>query len=252
MWFEASPCFMFHVSNAFEEVGPDGVTTIVVLGCRLPQFEMNFGDDALEGQALYEWRFVLSQAAAPAARAAGQPLPVAEERVILQTAADFPQTNPLFQGKKHRYTYMAGNIPRTRRSAVNAPAGPLFDSVMKVDHSLVPADGPALQEGGGGDGSGACQTIFLPEGVYCGETCFLASDRPGRNAAELDEDDGFLVTFAHDENNQTSWLLVFDAKTMDTTPVASFKLPNRVPYGFHALWVSDTEVTSSTSVRAKL
>jgi carotenoid cleavage dioxygenase len=256
VWFEGSACFMFHVDNAYEEVGPDGVTTIVMSGCRLPQFEMNFGDDALEGQSLYQWRFRMSPPAGAVGDGAApgsvdNPL-VAQERVLLQRAADFPQTNPFVQGKKHRFTYMAGSFSHNgeRPSPHGMSKGPLFDSIIKVDHSLVPADRAATEE----DGGACSSTVRLSNGVFCGEICFLASDRPGISASELEEDDGFLVTFAHDEVNQSSWLLIFNAQTMDAKPVASFKLPNRVPYGFHSLWVSDAEAASSSkpTPRAKL
>lgn len=41
----------------------------------------------------------------------------------------------------------------------------------------------------------------------------------------------------HDEAANASYLAVFDARTMDATPLAKVALPARVPYGFHALWV---------------
>jgi carotenoid cleavage dioxygenase-like enzyme len=50
------------------------------------------------------------------------------------------------------------------------------------------------------------------------------------------DDDGFLVTFVHDEGSGQSYLGIWDAKTMDDAPLARVALPARVPYGFHALW----------------
>jgi hypothetical protein len=40
---------------------------------------------------------------------------------------------------------------------------------------------------------------------------------------------------------------VIDAKTMSTNPVAVVELPHRVPYGFHAFFVSELSVTSIAS-----
>ena len=40
-------------------------------------------------------------------------------------------------------------------------------------------------------------------------------------------------------------MTVIDAKTMSAEPVAVVELPHRVPYGFHALFV--TEVPNSTT-----
>lgn len=42
----------------------------------------------------------------------------------------------------------------------------------------------------------------------------------------------------HDEVSGSSYLGIWDAATMDDAPLAKVALPGRVPYGFHALWVS--------------
>jgi len=56
------------------------------------------------------------------------------------------------------------------------------------------------------------------------------------------EDDGYLVSFVHDEDRDQSSLVVWDAKTMSSDPVAVVALPQRVPYGFHGLWVAEVEL----------
>lgn len=61
---------------------------------------------------------------------------------------------------------------------------------------------------------------------------------PSRCASE---DDGFLLTYVHDEAAGTSSLRVWDAATMDPEPLAVVELPQRVPYGFHTLWVNETQ-----------
>ena len=42
------------------------------------------------------------------------------------------------------------------------------------------------------------------------------------------EDDGYLLSFVHDETTGCSELAVFSAKTMASAPVARIKLPQRV------------------------
>lgn len=37
--------------------------------------------------------------------------------------------------------------------------------------------------------------------------------------------------------------MIVDAKTMAAEPVAVVKLPNRVPYGFHAIFMSEVITT---------
>ena len=41
---------------------------------------------------------------------------------------------------------------------------------------------------------------------------------------------------------------VIDAKTMSPDPVAIVELPNRVPYGFHAFFVTDVSIISINSM----
>ena len=58
------------------------------------------------------------------------------------------------------------------------------------------------------------------------------------------EDDGFLVGYVHDEVKDVSDFVVYDAKTMSSTPVCRLRMPRRVPYGFHGVHVSDNELRS--------
>ena len=52
------------------------------------------------------------------------------------------------------------------------------------------------------------------------------------------EDDGYLISFIHDETNNQSECLILDAQHLDADPVATIIMPFRVPYGFHAGWVA--------------
>ena len=60
--------------------------------------------------------------------------------------------------------------------------------------------------------------------------------------ADAAEDDGYLITFVYDESTDKSDFVVFDAKTMSSTPLATLPLPVRVPHGFHGLWVDEQEL----------
>jgi carotenoid cleavage dioxygenase len=75
---------------------------------------------------------------------------------------------------------------------------------------------------------------------------------PGRAAGEpvfvarhdgTDEDDGWLITFVHDLGAGTADFVVMDAADFERPDyVASVRLPQRVPFGFHGNWVSDRSV----------
>jgi carotenoid cleavage dioxygenase len=70
-------------------------------------------------------------------------------------------------------------------------------------------------------------------GRAAGEPVFVA--RQGGT----DEDDGWLMTFVHDTNDDSAELAVWDAQDFGRGYVAQVKLPQRVPFGFHGNWVSD-------------
>jgi carotenoid cleavage dioxygenase len=71
---------------------------------------------------------------------------------------------------------------------------------------------------------------------------------PGRAAGEpvfvgrqgsTTEDDGWLVTFVHDGNDDSAEFVVIDAQDFARGYVARVKLPQRIPFGFHGNWVRD-------------
>ncbi|NET53571.1 MAG: carotenoid oxygenase family protein, partial [Merismopedia sp. SIO2A8] len=75
-------------------------------------------------------------------------------------------------------------------------------------------------------------------GRYGGEAFFV----PRPNAET--EDDGWLVTFLHDENSQTSELVIISAQNLTSEPIARVIIPQRVPYGFHCLWLSQAQLNN--------
>ena len=61
-----------------------------------------------------------------------------------------------------------------------------------------------------------------------------------------DEDDGWLITFVHDQPAGTAEFVVLDAQDFERGYVAQVPLPQRVPFGFHGNWVSDRAVAPPT------
>ena len=55
------------------------------------------------------------------------------------------------------------------------------------------------------------------------------------------EDDGYLMTYVHDEAAGKSEYVVYSAKTMSSNPVARVVLPVRVPYGFHGEHITEEQ-----------
>ncbi|KAL6006138.1 hypothetical protein ACLOJK_040184 [Asimina triloba] len=68
--------------------------------------------------------------------------------------------------------------------------------------------------------------------LFCSGLLFVK--KPGG----VDEDDGWLICYVHDEKNNVSQVHIIDAKNFTEKPVAKITLPQRVPYGFHAAFAS--------------
>jgi len=78
----------------------------------------------------------------------------------------------------------------------------------------------------------------IPYGAnrYAGEAVFV----PRKDSKE--EDDGFLMTFIFDDVSQKSEFVVFNAKTMSPEPLVRVVMPQRVPFGFHGLFVEEAKL----------
>jgi carotenoid cleavage dioxygenase len=108
-------------------------------------------------------------------------------------------------GRPTRYTYN----PRLARESTL-----LFDAIVKYDTDA--GDSTTFEHG---------RDRFASESAF--------APRPGGR----DEDDGWLVHFVHDRREGTSELAVLDARDITSGPIATVKIPRRVPVGFHAHWV---------------
>ncbi|OEL16715.1 hypothetical protein BAE44_0022266 [Dichanthelium oligosanthes] len=67
----------------------------------------------------------------------------------------------------------------------------------------------------------------LQENQYCSGVQFIAKENG------IDEDDGWVITYVHDEGTDISQAYIIDAKRFGEKPIAKITLPQRVPYGFH-------------------
>jgi carotenoid cleavage dioxygenase-like enzyme len=58
-------------------------------------------------------------------------------------------------------------------------------------------------------------------------------------ADDAGEDEGWLLSVVYDEGRDASELVVLDATDIAGSPVATVRLPQRVPFGFHGSWIPD-------------
>ena len=132
----------------------------------------------------------------------------AEERLDDRTL-EFGTINQRHAGRKYRYAY----------SAFNKPGWFLFSGFTK--HDLV---------------SGSSSSVAFGQDRYGSEAGF--APRTGATA----EDDGYLVTFVTDMNEDRSECVLYDASAMTADPVCRIMLPHRISSGTHATWAHGTDI----------
>ncbi len=208
-WFECEPCYILHVSNCWEEGD-----WVVMDGCRstnpMPHAQGDEGELShmlaymrLEANN-YRWRFNL---------VTGE----VREGDIDDLNSEFNKTNPIFHGVKSRYAYH-------QRIPLYAEGGHTlrFTGLVKYNND-----------------TGQYTEWPYGEGVYGSEAVFC----PRRGADRSnEEDDGYLTTIVTDSSTWQSECLVFDARDITTGPICRVKLPQRVPYGFHASWAAGDQL----------
>lgn len=123
------------------------------------------------------------------------------ERPIDDLTSEFPRVNETITGTKTKYGY-----------AVSSTTGSA--TFLKYDFE-----------------QGTRQKHSLGKGFVAGEGVFVPRPAP------KSEDDGWLVSFTHDRAEGTSELRIVDCCDLQSDPVARVRIPQRVPYGFHAIWL---------------
>ncbi|NNA76493.1 apocarotenoid-15,15'-oxygenase [Pseudomonas lactis] len=211
-WFEASARYMLHVVNAWEEVNAQGQTEVVMLGT--PYAMPKQLDGSLDVKRLL---FTIGT------QSMDQEL--YQWRFNLDTGetregvvddvfnTEFPMINARYQGYKNRYCY---NVLMGKMRTVEQPR---FSGLVKYD----------LQTGS--------SVAYNPgEGFWFSEAPYAERD----NASA--EDDGYIVGFVWNGQEERSEVWVLDAQKLADGPLARIILPQRVPHGFHGTWVRDAQL----------
>nr|WQF66842.1 carotenoid cleavage dioxygenase CCD4.2 [Verbascum sinuatum] len=201
-WFEVPGFNVIHAINAWDE---DGGDTVVMVAPNILSVEHTMERMELIHASIEKVKIDLKTG-----RVSRHP--------ISTRNLDFGVINPAFVGKKNKYVYAAVGDPM-----------PKVSGVVKLDVSV--------SEGDRRDCIVASR-LFGP-GCFGGEPFFVSRQPENPNA---DEDDGYVVTYVHNENNNESRFLVMDAKSPNLDIVAAVRLPRRVPYGFHGIFVSQKDL----------
>lgn len=61
-------------------------------------------------------------------------------------------------------------------------------------------------------------------------------------AGECGEDAGYLVLYVHNTTKNETSLVIYNAQTFSSKPVARAKIPGRIPHGFHGIHITEKEL----------
>ena len=173
---------------------------IVLYGCRYPKYPnlVNF-DGPIKGDEFEQG----AKASSPIAHRWRMNMKTGEatEAALDELNSEFPRVNERFTGAKTRYGY---GVSRTWHSSAFLKYD--FEKGTREKHEL-------------GRGHVAGEGVFVP--------------RPDAKT----EDDGWLVSLTHDRVEGRSELRVVDCRELRADPVVRVRIPQRVPYGFHVIWL---------------
>ena len=199
-WFDIKPCFMWHISSAWDEgyefvlVGArlDGATRHTKSGAILDDLPLVDGEHRFDSHP-YMWRLNTRTGAVT-------------ERQLDDSFVEFPRVNDHHICSGARYSYMA-------RIDINQPTLEA-QGIYKYDLA-----------------TGSRTDLKLPMHHIASEMSFAPRDGAKR------EDDGYLIGFVTDKQRMTSEFWITPADSIEDGPVARIKLPQRVPPKFHGRWV---------------
>nr|BFD45205.1 carotenoid cleavage dioxygenase [Chrysanthemum makinoi] len=201
-WFEVPGFNVIHCINAWEE---DGGDTVVMVAPNILSVEHTLERMDLIHASIEKVTINLKTG-------------MVSRHPLSTRNLDFAVLNPAFIAVKNRYIYCGVGDPM-----------PKISGVVKLDVSLSEVDRRECI---------VASRMFGP-GCFGGEPFFVARepDNP-----EADEDDGYVISYVHNENTGESRFVVMDAKSPTLEIVAAVKLPRRVPYGFHGLFVKESDI----------
>ncbi|KAM5572722.1 carotenoid 9,10(9',10')-cleavage dioxygenase 1-like [Rosa sericea] len=231
-WFEVQTNCTFHFLNCFEDANQ-----VIVRGCRAltsflsdPDGSLNpyewfskgfifagHHDSAEVGYLfthLYEWRLNMLSGKV-------------EERNLTgsEYSMDFPFINEQFTGLKHKYGYT--QVIDSGASSICGMAK--YGSLAKL--YLEESDSTKSVEGRG-EHLIKVEYHKFEDNNFCSGSAFVP-----RNGG-IEEDDGWIITFVHNEETDVTQVHIIDAQDFEGEAIAKLTLPQRVPYGFHSTFLS--------------
>ncbi|XP_050373064.1 9-cis-epoxycarotenoid dioxygenase NCED6, chloroplastic [Argentina anserina] len=205
-WIDVPDCFCFHFYNAWEETSDSGDPIIVVIGSCMNPPDSVFNEHNTEPMQVELSEIRMNMKSGESSR-----------RVIVSGLnLEVGVVNKQLLGQKTRYFYMAIAEP-----------WPKCSGIAKADLE-----------------TGMVTKYLYGTGRFGGEPFYVpksSSSSVGKNRVQgEDGDEGYLMGFVRDEEEEKSEMVILDASTMKQ--VGSVRLPARVPYGFHGTFISEQDL----------
>lgn len=256
-WFETESCMVFHTVNAWDDHDDAGnVVAVNLVACRFKGAKLVFAAGAIEMPFaeelppdvvhLYYYRFDLGTGR------------ISHEYPLSDFPIEYPSINTHHLSLRNRFVYGASMRSGSFDTALS---GAKVDVLVKCDlQSLIhdPPTGVDQTTSNTPPSSPHIKSIIFPPGLYASEATFVPEI--SSDGKVLDEDDGYVLVHVFDESSQDSvtgdapddhgsevWII--SARTFSLPPVCKLRLPQRVPYGLHGLWVSRDQIQNQRGLR---
>jgi carotenoid cleavage dioxygenase len=129
---------------------------------------------------------------------------------LAEHEVEFPRINEAFNSKMHRFIYLP------TYAQPNMHTDKPFNSLLKFDTV-----------------TNTSIKCVLGEQCEIGEAVFAPKNNPKT------EDDGYVMLFVYNRVINSSDFVIIDALQFADGPIATIKLPRRVPHGLHGSWLPD-------------
>ncbi|MEM7016810.1 MAG: carotenoid oxygenase family protein, partial [Pseudomonadota bacterium] len=127
-------------------------------------------------------------------------------------ACEFPRLDERYSGLNYRYGFFACDTNPAFKVGG-------FNGIGRVDHQTGKTEIYDV-----GAGCATNEPIFVPK------------------SEQAAEGEGFLLANVYDEGRKASNLVILDAENVDSGPLATAYLDQRVPFGFHGNWAQGVNV----------
>jgi carotenoid cleavage dioxygenase-like enzyme len=215
-WYRGTNRFASHIMNAFDDGRHVHIDTPVGEKSAFPWFPdidgAPFDQDKARG---YLSRWTIDTHADPGSS-------TFTERRLTDCAGEFPRTDDRWAGRGYRYglinlTHVPGEVPD------DAIAGG-FRWLASVDPE-----------------TGAMRRRFAGRDATVQEAIFVPPTPDSQNGS------GYVLQLIDRHATATTDLLVLDSGHIDAKPVATLRIPIRMPGGLHGNWVTRSQLTGRSS-----